>query len=314
MQPNLRTDTVTDPIHDRLAELLTHHPLRAGQFIVTIYGDVVAPRNDALWIGDLIGLCAPLGISETLVRTAMSRLVAAGQMEGERKGRRSYYRLTEAANAEFLAAAQAIYAPRNGDGWRLLWFADPSAALQAIDAAQGRIVALNAQFALGPARGAPPDGALEFAARAEDAPALLRQMARSLWPLEALGHAYQQFLDQAAALADPALAARPDLALTARLLLVHWFRAVALRDPMLPPDALPERWAGVQARAGFATLYLALSKAADSQIAATLQDARGPLPQLTPALQARYDALTTQAGTQTEFHFNNLPKASQQMR
>lgn len=57
--------------------ILDETPLRAASFIVTIYGDVVEPRGGAIWIGNLIEICAGVGISETLVRTAVSRLVAA---------------------------------------------------------------------------------------------------------------------------------------------------------------------------------------------------------------------------------------------
>ncbi|PII39244.1 hypothetical protein T190_08555, partial [Sinorhizobium meliloti CCBAU 01290] len=91
--------------------ILDETPLRAASFIVTIYGDVVEPRGGAIWIGNLIEICAGVGISETLVRTAVSRLVAAGQLAGEREGRRSFYRLTDAARAEFAAAARVIFGP-----------------------------------------------------------------------------------------------------------------------------------------------------------------------------------------------------------
>ena len=73
--------------------ILEESPLKAAGFIVTIYGDVVEPRGGVAWTGNLIETCAAVGISETLVRTAVSRLVAAGQLSGEREGRRSFYRL-----------------------------------------------------------------------------------------------------------------------------------------------------------------------------------------------------------------------------
>lgn len=54
---------------------------------MTIYGDVVEPRGGIARIGNPIETCAEVGISENLVRTAVSRLVAAGQLSGEREGR-----------------------------------------------------------------------------------------------------------------------------------------------------------------------------------------------------------------------------------
>ena len=91
--------------------LLDGERLRAAGFIVTLYGDVVEPRGGLLWMGTLVEVCALVGISETRVRTAVSRLVAAGRLEGTRDGRRSYYRLTEAARREFAAAAARVFAP-----------------------------------------------------------------------------------------------------------------------------------------------------------------------------------------------------------
>ena len=94
-----------------VAALVEPGELRAASFIVTLYGDVVEPRGGLLWMGTLVEVCALVGISETRVRTAVSRLVAAGRLEGTREGRRSYYRLTEAARREFAAAAALVFAP-----------------------------------------------------------------------------------------------------------------------------------------------------------------------------------------------------------
>lgn len=72
---------------DILRLIIDEVSLKAAGFIVTIYGDVVEPRGGVVWTGNLIETCAAAGISETLVRTAVSRLVAAGQLSGEREGR-----------------------------------------------------------------------------------------------------------------------------------------------------------------------------------------------------------------------------------
>lgn len=65
---------------EAIARLLAGVELRSAPFIVTIYGDVVVPRGGVLWTGTLIDICARVGINESLVRTAVSRLVAAGSL------------------------------------------------------------------------------------------------------------------------------------------------------------------------------------------------------------------------------------------
>ncbi|MGB8621686.1 MAG: PaaX family transcriptional regulator, partial [Paracoccaceae bacterium] len=105
------------------ARILETFPVRAGAFIVTLYGDIVAPRGGEVWMGNIIEACRAVGISESRVRTAVSRLVAADRIEGEKDGRKSYYRLTAAASEEFSRAARLIYRRPKAEplrGWHLV--------------------------------------------------------------------------------------------------------------------------------------------------------------------------------------------------
>ena len=102
---------IETPRQITIAALVGQGELRAAGFIVTLYGDVVEPRGGLLWMGTLVEVCGLVGISETRVRTAVSRLVAAGRLEGMRAGRLSYYRLTEAARREFAEAAALVFDP-----------------------------------------------------------------------------------------------------------------------------------------------------------------------------------------------------------
>lgn len=104
-----------------VTSLLGERPIKAASFIVTVYGDVVEPRGGVAWIGNLIEVCGDVGISATLVRTAVSRLVAAGQLIGERSGKRSFYRLTPDAQIEFASAARQLFSPDKCDSWRFIY-------------------------------------------------------------------------------------------------------------------------------------------------------------------------------------------------
>ncbi len=72
-----------------------------------------------------------------------------------------------------------------------------------------------------------------------------------------------------------------------RLALVHGYRYALLRDPRLPPTALPPDWPGTIARALFARAYLALSPGADSFVGQCFQHATGNLPTVTPETRNR---------------------------
>lgn len=274
---------MTAPGKAILHSLAQEMRLNAAAFIVTIYGDVVAPRGGVLWTGTLIDLCAGVGINESLVRTAVSRLVAADRLEGERIGRRSYYRLRRSALAEFLQAADLLYGPdRPARGWQILHAPD----LRPEDARRQRMGHMGGPVFLRPDRGqAPPEGALVFHAEAMSHATPLS----AFWDLTALRDGYARFMALFDCLTPDRLSGAE--ALTARLLLVHAYRFVLLRDPRLPPEHLPADWNAPEARALFCRLYLALTPAAESHVAATCEGADGPLPATTEASEQRRHAL-----------------------
>ncbi|GHD59993.1 phenylacetic acid degradation operon negative regulatory protein PaaX [Thalassobaculum fulvum] len=272
-------------------------PLRAAAFIVTLYGDVVVPRGGTLWIGNVIEACAEVGISETLVRTAVSRLVAAGRLSGSKAGRRSFYSLTPAARDEFERAAEILYAApdeptvdhKAADDWTVVMAAgaDGRPAVEAL-ARQGFGLAAPG-VALRPGGAAPATadvapGLLVFQARltGTTSQGTLKDLAAAAWDLPALAAEYDGFV----ALFSPIAAALDDagrgrlngaLALAVRLLLVHAFRRTALRDPRLPATALPADWSGRTARRLFGAVYRALSPDADDHVARRFVDGDGPV-------------------------------------
>lgn len=287
-----------------IAGFPSRQPLRAAAFIVTLYGDVVVPRSGSLWIGNVIEACAEVGISETLVRTAVSRLVAAGRLDGRRNGRRSFYELTPAAREEFERAANALYAGRRDSespDWTLV-LAVGSEARPAVEALirQGFGFAATG-VALRPG-GTPPAIAgqpgsasfpLVFQARltGPTSAEALRSLAASAWDLQSLDEEYRAFValfaPLAAALEGGSAELDGALALAVRLLLVHAFRRTALRDPQLPTAALPEDWSGQAARRLFAAVYLAVSPDADAHVARGFVDGDGPIRARPGTLQGR---------------------------
>lgn len=282
-----------------VSRLLDTLPLRAGGFIVTLYGDVVEPRGGRLWMGNIVETCRMVGISETLVRTAVSRLVAAGQLTGERQGRRSFYQLTAAARREFLSAARTLFEPQPETGWLLVWLgAEPDGeAGPALERAG--FVRLGPQWLLGPDHHRPADPALavfEVGPMADRAAGpRLADLVAAHWDLAAFEAAYAAFLatfgDVAEALAA-GLHPTDAEALQLRLLLVHAYRHAALRDARLPATTLPPDWSGHRARRLFADLYLRLSPAADRHVGQHLLAGDGPLPARTAETLGRTASLT----------------------
>lgn len=274
-----------------LRAILAESPLKAAGFIVTIYGDVVEPRGDVVWTGNLIETCAAVGISETLVRTAVSRLVAAGQLCGEREGRRSFYRLAAPARAEFAAAARLLFGPPEAADWHFVHLtgAAPDEALQVLERAGH--ARLGPRLAVG-ARSLPPlrQPAVVFKAEVLSGERDLGAFAADHWNLALHADAYRAFLGRFGPLAGllegtNRLSAAESL--VARLVLVHQYRLVVLRDPRLPQAALPADWPGEEARRLFTGLYIRLSPEADRHVARNFVTADGPLPEASEATLRR---------------------------
>lgn len=275
---------------------LSADPPRASGFIVTMYGDIAEPRSGTLSMATLIDCCAAHGISSSLVRTAVSRLVANGRLVGEKKGRRSFYRLTDEGREEFASAARVFYAPPpEASGWLIALGASAGSVMDAAPA----WVRLGPDAAIAPDRSdlVRPAGSLlssEAVAGEADLPAF----AASHWPLDEVADRYRSFIEAFQPIADGLHAGHapsgPD-ALALRLRLVHRYRYPALADPRLPRAALPRDWPGHVARRIFIGCYLALAAAADRHIGETCEDAVGLLAEETAETRLRIDRLRREA-------------------
>lgn len=266
------------PLPDqRLAELAGALPVSAAAFIVTLYGDVVAPRGGELWTGNIVETLALVGLSESRARTALSRLVAADQLSGSREGRRSFYRLTPRAAATFSRAARLIHTPAEPPplrGWHLVLLPTGGQETHGAALARARFGFATPELAVLPDRGQPLEplpGARFHATTTDDLAAALADA----WPLADIAARARRFITLFEPLEGGAARGREALGL--RLLLVHAFRDTALRDPVLPPELLPPDWPVPAARALFLRLYRTLSTASDREVSRRFLNAAGPL-------------------------------------
>jgi phenylacetic acid degradation operon negative regulatory protein len=286
------------PDPSALAPLLTHlrrEPSRTWSLIVTLYGDAVVPRGGRLWLGTLLEIFAAMDIQGNVVRTAMSRLAADGWLERNRVSRNSYYRLGGKGGDAFADAARRIYGPHR-PAWdgafriAVLSGAEREAARAALEAAgfaplaPGILVATTASPA-------PPADAILLRATADGPDA--RRLAAQIWPIDRLAESYRRFLAAFAPWATQIAggAALSDLeALVARLLLIHEYRRLVLRDPLLPEPLVPPGWPGHQARALCAEVYPLLLPASERWLDEHAMNEDGRLPPAHVSLLERFRA------------------------
>lgn len=281
------TSSLIDPL---VARFERRRPLRAGSLIVTLFGDAIVPRGGSLWLGSLNALMAPFGVEPGLVRTAMSRLVSDGWFDRNRVGRSSYYRLSAHGAQTVTDAAQRIYRANDVDWPGTLSLAVLTAgdARQRQAARDGLATAGFGQIAsnvmVSPRRGS-LDGATDPAAiwleaRASDRESLIG-LARAAWDIDTLGAAYAEFLKDVAPISGRlALVARlpPADAFRLRILLIHEWRRIVLRDPQLPPAMLSPDWPGHLAQEGVRDTYAACRSACEAFLDANATAENGPLP------------------------------------
>ena len=282
-----------------IAAFRRRRPLRAGSLIVTAFGDMIAPRGGAVLLADLAPLLEIFAINDSQARTALSRLVADGWLDSKRLGRRSLYRLTRIGTHRFTEATRRIYfgAPREWDGrWTVALLAPVRASAReglrqelqwlgfgalapdtlihphpdaqslrtviADQARDGRPLLVQGQDLAGPA------------------PARLLKLARQCWKLDQLERGYANFATLFEPL-DRTLKAgtglEPLQGAVARILLIHDYRRIILRDPLLPPALLHADWAGTRAHALARAIYRQVAPAGEQWISDNLHDHQAPL-------------------------------------
>jgi phenylacetic acid degradation operon negative regulatory protein len=297
-----------DPIAALLARFTARQPIRTGSLIITVFGDAILPRGGEVLLADLIALLARFGLNDSQVRTALSRLAAEGWLAAERLGRRSLYRLTEIGRHRFAEATRRIYGGPP-ERWRGEWHVavlppaarselakdlgwlgfgtlapgvmlHPLADAQSLASVLGDLPAKQRPLVIA--------GKTAFGELPREGMAAL--VARC-WDLEAVAAAYRQLLADFAGLRSAigrGFAPEPLPALLARVMLIHDYRRIILRDPLLPRELLPRGWIGGEAYAAARAIYHALAPAAERWIDGHLHAREGALPRTGAAFRRRF--------------------------
>lgn len=307
-------------LEDLITNFQNKRPLRAGSLIITIYGDSIAPRGGTVWLGSLMKLVEPVGISQRLVRTSVYRLVQESWLQTEKVGRCSYYSLTGPGLRRFEQAFQHVYSlsakPWSGS-WCLVflnqlepdmrqkvreelkWLSFGSMAPGIMEHPRfdrSELMPLLQEW------GALEDTiVMQTQPMEQKSPKALRRQVRESWNLDELGGRYRRFLGQFRPLwrelqSDDDLT--PQDCLIVRTLLIHEYRKILLRDPQLPDELLPGDWEGRSAKQLCRNLYRAIYVRAEQWLDEILENASGPLPGPNEGFYDRFGGLRTEPRAQ----------------
>lgn len=302
-----------ETLDNLITRFQSQKPIRASSLVITVYGDAVEPHGGTVWLGSLIRLLEPMGISERLMRTTIFRLTQDGWLMSEKVGRRSYYSLTGPGRRKFEQAFKRVYSTNmtawNGT-WCLVLLSQLSAEKRKAvrDELTGQGFGALSNILLGSPRCQYADvvatltglGVMDDVVVFETVPQEelssrpIRLQVRESWGIEELGQQYEDFIQ----LFRPVWQEfrevdwlDPQSCFLARTLLIHEYRKLNLRDPLLPDELLPGDWGGRAARQLCRNLYRLLTPKAEEWLADVLETADGPLPEASDGFYQRFGGL-----------------------
>ncbi len=305
--------TKSQSIRQFLSVRMAQGSISSTSLLITLFCDAVTRHGGEIWLGSLIQALAPLGVSERLVRTAVFRLVQDDWLISRKEGRRSYYGLSSTGFNQYQRAARRIYADGRAewDGiWTLvipsfipegkreplrkslLWlgfglltsgvYAMPSQDRKSLNELLNELGVHNSVVIM--------------TARADPSASddVLRHQVMERWSLAKLGEQYQSFLD----CYQPVLhylsgknIPDPERAFMLRILLMHDYRRILLRDPELPIDMLPGDWAGFEAHNVTADIYKRIGASTASWFSSAMKNATSRLPAADTVFFKRYGGI-----------------------
>lgn len=271
---------------------------RPQDLVFTLFGDYLQHRPGPVWVGSIIALLEPLGLSDGSSRTVLSRMSRKGWFSTVRDGRNSFYELT-ARGRHLLEEGEArIYHPPREEAWDGSWFllsySIPEERRHLRDQLRTRLSwlgfgSLGNGLWLSPHDVRPAVEALAAELEVTDLLELFRadhlgftdeaELVSRSWDLPAVQGRYVEFVDRhlpaflecREALGSGGLPG--EMCYVRRFDLIHEYREFPLLDPYLPRGLEPEGWAGECASALFEKYHDLLEESANGYVDSVLEAA-----------------------------------------
>lgn len=233
-----------------------------------IFGAMAALGREAYAIAQLREIIRPLGITETGLRTALSRLTAKGQLTSRREGRNTLYSFSSKGR-RIRGNVSRSFRDLDWQSWDESWwgviFSIPQDQKEARHPIRKKLKAYRFGM-LFPgfwARPYHPSEALDkhleslihhphcrmirFQSLSEWSPEQIAQV----WALDEVNRRFQEALIQIKKSTDQLPSLTPDLAFAQQIHTGASMVTALFQDPMLPPVFLPLDWRGPQLRKKF---------------------------------------------------------------
>lgn len=306
--------SIAKPLQPIIDAFRERQPMRAKSLIITLFGDVISQHGGEIWLGSIARSVEALGINDRLVRTSIFRLAKEGWIEVEREGRKSFYGFTRSGSKEYQRAAQRIYSA-GGNSWRGGWqILIPTHLPEHLRDDFRRSLNWLGFRAISNGTFARPGGdeesirdlldefdlnsgviVMEAKTTSLTSSKEWRNVVSEYWQLETLEADYRQLIGLFRPLKktlDNGVLPTPLEAFQARILLIHEYRRILLRDTPLPDDLLPNRWQGTVARQLVQGLYRDLAAPSTHYIQTELVNRQGRLPEPESYFYQRFGSIS----------------------
>lgn len=245
-----------------------------------------------------------------MVRTSVYRLVKDNWLQVRKIGRKSFYAFTDTANNHYTKAARRIYAPtmeHHDDRWlvvipsfvaeekqvnfkrQLKWlgfstltsgtYAHPSIERSSLEDTLKELKIT--------------DSVVVFSSKTIDdnSEKVLKKLVFEKWDLKGLQQQYELFIETYQPILDslttgPSLSGQQSFQL--RILLIHEYRRILLKDHELSKNMLPENWEGYKANQLVKALYAILGKKSCYYIVSSLEAMDGYLATVPTEFERRF--------------------------
>ncbi len=255
--------------------------MKPRSLMFTLYGEYIKYYGGEIWVGSLIELMKPFGVSESSVRGAIFRMAQNNLLEVRKVGKKSYYSATAQGRVD--EGVSRVYATQNhiwDKKWRILTYSFPEEKREIRNKIRKELIWTGFGHLTNSTLVTPnpvEDQVKEMIKVYEIEEYAFLFTSSSIvthdnqtiidigWDLNMVRDEYQTFIDtftpKFEELREKALnnTLKDEECFFERTVLVHQYRKFLFQDPGFPRDLLPQGWIGIKARELFWNIHQLLS-------------------------------------------------------
>lgn len=302
-------------LHSFFEEISGHQSVSGTSLIVSYFGDYLWTCGGGIWLGNLIQSMETLGLNQRVVRSSVFRLHKDEWLTINKVGRKSYYYLEPGRYNEMLNANKKIYhsekpawnqrwniihtslGPTNSSKDKVRYLQHKGFGLFDKDFfVQPDLQQLTPELKQEITKVIPSAKIFQQAELYSENSEALRNMVSQSWDIDRIAEEYQQFADLFAPAWEILQTMEEDVitledAFKMRLMVIHFYRRIIVKDPDLPTELLPKDWPRKDAEQLTINIYKKVHAKAMQYVMENSETPNGKLPLPSPNYYIRFGGL-----------------------